>query len=558
MRASIRSSSLFLIVNSIYFLGITQPHAQDASGSNDSRDEIVYKSEKKLSATELKANSNILVSALVSAYNNNPELQTGLREYYAAVEAIPAARSAFLPKLSLSSQAQHQKSFSNGANTSNASFRARSKSANNTLGLNTTLQQNIYNGSQSTYALEQAEASVKAARLKFITIEQKVLLDAIKAYLDVWRTRETLRYRKASVGFSEQVVAQIKAQEEVGEKTRTDVAEAESRLAGAIADQMSAEADLVTAEATYAQVIGGDSIPPEIGRPCLLVAKSASPQSLEDLMEKSLSSSPSLQQALFAEKAQKAGVGIAEGTLKPTVDFTADAGRQRNQNQQDSAFHGGATSSSKGFSYSNSGTVGVKMSVPLFEGGASWSGIRKANQQRYQALNALQKARVDVKQTVQSTWQTLKSLEASVNQVERQVEAAILNLEGKRQEYIVGERTLTDTLDAEQKLVTAQVQLVSKQRDYQVVFYQLLSLYGNLLPETLSLPTERHDVNAYTDEMSGKILGTGDLRDIKTEGDDVSADTMAEPLAEEALPAPSTANTKMTTDDVKTENEPKA
>lgn len=451
-------------------------------------------------------------NALAEAYQNNPDIHVGLREYYAAVEAIPAARAGWLPTITLTGTGNHQKALSNGKSTAVQPVpRSRSNGATDTLNIQTSIQQNLFKGGQTAYAISQARANVTAAHMKFIGIEQNVLLSAVRAYLDLWRAYEILRYREASVSFRERIMAQVKAQEDVGEKTRTDVAEARSQLAGAVAVRLTAESALATAQATYEQVISRD-IPKDVKKPAFILPKHDLPLTLNALNLLALKQAPSLQQAIFAEKAQRAAVGVSEGTLLPSVDVSATGSRQKSNTQNRSAFHGGPTAKQKGFGYTNTGTVGMTVTVPLYQAGAQWSGVRRANQQRYQALNAVRKARLEVLQAARSNWQSVKSLEDSVAQTELQIQAAQLSLEGKRQEYLVGEQTLTDTLIAEQRLVDAQVQLVERERDYQVTVYQLISVYGGLLPEHLGLPVERHNVALYTDEMSTKLMGTGDLR----------------------------------------------
>lgn len=452
--------------------------------------------------------------ALAEAYQNNPDIHIGLREYYAAVEAIPAARAGWLPTITLKGSGDHQKALSNGSNgtVTPPVSRLRSKTATDTLSLQTSVQQNLFRGGQTAYGISQAKANVEAAHMRFVGVEQNVLLSAVRAYLDLWRAYETLRYREASVSFRERVVAQVKAQEDVGEKTRTDVAEARSQLAAAVAVRLTAESALVAAQATYAQVISVN-VPDSLKKPAFIIGKEELPKTLEALNALALKEAPSLQQAISTEKAQRAAVGVSEGTLLPSVDLSATGTRQKSKTHSRSAFHEGSTSDQTGFSYTNTGTVGVSITVPLYQGGGAWSGVRRANQQRYQALNSVKKARLEVLQAAQATLQSVSSLENSVKQTEIQIEAAQLSLEGKRQEYLVGEQTLTDTLSAEQLLVDAQVLLVERARDYHVAVYQLISIYGALLPEQLNLPVARHNIALYTDEMSTKLIGTGDLRE---------------------------------------------
>ncbi|NCP62062.1 MAG: TolC family outer membrane protein [Alphaproteobacteria bacterium] len=461
---------------------------------------------------EASSKDRQFIEALAEAYQNNPDIHVGLREYYAAVEAIPVARAGWLPTITLRGSGEHQKALSNGKSTAIQPVRrGRSNTATDTLSLQTTVQQNLFKGGQTSYAVAKAKADVSAAHMKFVGVEQNVLLSAVRAYLDLWKAYEILRYREASVSFRERIVAQVKAQEDVGEKTRTDVAEARSQLAAAVAVRLTAESALVTAQATYAQVIGAN-VPESLKKPAFILPKEQLPKTLEILNALALKEAPGLQQAIFAEKAQRAAVGVSEGTLLPSVDLSATGSRQKSNTQTNSAFHEGATAKQTGFGYTNTGTVGVSITVPLYQAGTAWSGVRRANQQRYQALNAVKQARLELLRTARSTLQSVISLEDSIKQTELQIEAAQLSLEGKRQEYLVGEQTLTDTLIAEQRLVDAQVQLVERERDYQVAVYQLISVYGGLLPEQLGLPVARHNVALYTDEISTKLIGTGDLR----------------------------------------------
>lgn len=306
---------------------------------------------------ENEAKTSSFSEALSQAYQNNPDVQVGLRKYYAAVEAIPAARAGWLPTVTLSASGNHKKSLSNSTNSaSGASPRFHSNTANDSLSMQTDIQQNVFNGFGTVFNVEAAQASVKAAEMAFVDVEQKVLLDSAKAYLDLWKSYATLRYRKASVGFRKTVVEQVKAQEVVGEKTRADVAEAESRLAAATSDRLTAQASVTTARATYEQVISED-VPDSLGKPSLLISTKELPESPEVLSRQALEYAPSLQQAVQSEKAQRANVGVAESSLLPRVDLTASGSREKTNTQSRSALHGGATVDQKSFGYTNSGTV---------------------------------------------------------------------------------------------------------------------------------------------------------------------------------------------------------
>lgn len=472
---------------------------------------------KDVSAKVLQDKNAPFIEALTQAYQINPEIQSALRQYYGAVEAIPAARAGWLPQVSLIGKGQRTKSLSNTKGNSSASLPQRSNAEQDSLSMTAQVSQNLYAGGNTFYSIEKAKWDVQAAQMGFTNVEQRVLLDAIIAYLDLWKAYETLTLRQASEKFNQRSYEQVKAQAEVGEKTSTDVAEAESNLAQALASLINAEAGVAAAQAKYVQVIGLEP-PQSLGEPDIIFNLEDFPKNMEEFQKRAEQSSPSILAAVYSEKSASSNISVEESSLLPNVDFSASGLRSKTNTHTRASQHEGPTARTHNNPYTNEGTVGVTVTVPLYQKGAEWSKIRKASQAKYQALSEIRKTKLEVQQNVVRLWQTWKASEAAIKQLLVQVKAAELNLEGKRQENLVGDKTLTDVYDAEQKLVAAQVNLISTKRDYLVTFYQIAATYGALLPSTLKLPVDRHDVTSYTEETSHKFFGRGDLRTPKNAG----------------------------------------
>lgn len=452
-----------------------------------------------------------LTKAMEQAYKTNPDLHKAIRSQYSNAEQVPNALAGFRPNLSVQSVGSATKTINDGTTTgvSNIGTQIKQRGDFTTKGTQiqnqVVLSQNLYNGWRTIHNVNAAEHTVMAGQAQVLTAEQTVLLNAAKAYLDLWKAKQTLEFRLAAEKFSQRSYDEVKAQADVGEKTITAVAETEANLSNATAQRILAEATLEAAKATYAQVVG--VLPPEdLATPYDAPESLSLPTSMTVLEKEALDKNPDLLQAFFSEKAAEQSLYSQEGTILPTVDFETSGTRNF---QKD----GAAKNSSQNHWRQNSGRVQVAVKVPLYQSGAEWSAIRKANQDRFAARNAWKSQRRTVLQNVKSIWSQLQASRLNVRQFELAVKAAEVTLEGKRQEYLVGESTLTDMLQAQSNLVQAQASLVDAQNNYYASGYQILALYGNLLPETLYLDVNRYDLKGYEDEVRSKWIGTGDLRE---------------------------------------------
>jgi outer membrane protein TolC len=315
---------------------------------------------------------------------------------------------------------------------------------------------------------------------------------------------KVLEFRQASETFQKSLLDQVRAQVDVGEKTITDLAQQEAAYAQAVADRITAEAQLAASKASYRQTIGLE--PPEnIEPPKALVGYSDLPKTLEEMKKLASDLNPPVLQALFQEKSANAAVSVAEGKILPSLDASITGDRTWRQD-------GNVRNENKVHSRVNHGRAQLQLTIPIYQSGSEWAQLRQANQTRYQALSALKQQKLAAIQAAVQTWEQWEAAEESSYQLEIAVKAAAITVEGRRQQYIVGEGTLTDVLQAESNLVQQQSSLVQAQRNYMFYGYTLLSLYGNLLPVTLRLPVCRYDVKAYEAGVRNQVIGRGDLR----------------------------------------------
>ncbi len=442
---------------------------------------------------------NIFVNAICSGYKKHPSIRSGLRELFAQSESVPLAKSGFLPTVSVFANGQQSIKKGEGF-SSGVKMIEKSKTKQSAFGVN--VVQNVYKGFQHLNSVSKAKKELNSAVMSFVGLEQKSILDSIDAYANLWQAYEVFKLRETSVQFHKRNLEEVKAQVELGEKSKTELAEAGANLAGAISNKINSQAEVLSAQAKYERIVGEKSPHKDVMiAPYCLLKRDQMPKKITEVKELVLRNSPAIQAAAYKMQAAKSFVSIERGAFLPSMDMELQAERYVNERLKP-----GTTA------FGNNTTVSLKVNVPIFQGGKEWSGLRRSQQEQYRAISEHRKARLEVLESSTSSWYLWKAAMNYVTQVGRQVKAAKITLEGKKQEYLVGEIPLTLFLEAEQKLVNAKINQIKGRVDYVMRFYQLLSVYGGLLPDNLKLPAERYKINEYITGVSNKFFGTGNLQ----------------------------------------------
>jgi outer membrane protein len=277
---------------------------------------------------------------------------------------------------------------------------------------------------------------------------------------------------------------------EVGEITRTDVAQSEARKSGAISSRTAAEADLTASRAAYERVVG--NAPGSLEQPAPM---GVMPDSEARATEIALAENPELKAARLEEQAARQAISTAKSELGPEFGIVAQY-----QYQEDQFV--------RGFSAGTS-SIMATATVPIYAAGVTSSRIRQAKQINSQRrMQAIETER-GIREAVSIAWERLRAARDIIASSKAQVEANRIALEGVRQEQEVGSRTTLDVLDAEQEALDAEVQLVRARREEYVASFQLLSAMGRATAEALNLPVERYDPTQYYDHATGSWFGWG-------------------------------------------------
>lgn len=424
------------------------------------------------------AHGETLADAASVTYETNPTLQAQRSSQRALDETYVQAQSGLGPTVSASA------SISTSNNTPESPLAPNPINASSVA---LTVAQPLYTGGRTAANMSAAEADVLAGREGLRRVEQTVLQSVIQSYVDVRRDQQRLAISNDNVSVLERQLREARARFQVGEITRTDVAQAEARLAAAQASRSAAQAQLSISRAAYAAVVGQN--------PGTLAAEpplaSLLPASIDDAFTLAERNNPQMRQADYTEQGSAARVAATRALTRPSVSARLSVG----------VAGGGPDGASPFADYSTQISGSLAASVPIFTGGLTTSQIRAATERNNVDRIGIETARRQVLQQVSIAWSQLLSARAQLVSTEQQVRAATIAFEGTRQEAQVGLRTTLDVLNAEQELRNAQLALVNAKHDEYVASAAVLAAIGALDIGAIVPNAPRYDPAANFDDV---------------------------------------------------------
>jgi outer membrane protein len=440
--------------------------------------------------------ADTIEAALVRAYQNNPQLNAQRALVRSTDENVPQALSGYRPKVAVTASGGYQYSDTNttagggpGVNGAPNIVRTEIHGANAPRSAGITVSQTLFNGQQTANKTRVAESQVSGAREALRVLEQTVLLSAATIYMDYLRDSAIVEVQKSNVRVLEQTLKQTRDRFNVGEVTRTDVAQSEAQLAAGKTQLLAAEATLTTTKANFRRIIGNE---PEGLAPGSPVDRFL-PGSLPAAVDVSLIENPNVTAAMFGIDVNYLQVKVNEGALLPTLSLQASA--QQSYEQTMTVFR-----------TFNAAAV-AQLSVPIFQGGAEYALIRQSKETLAQQRLNLDQTRDATRANTVTAWGQLVAGKAQVASAQAQVTASEIALNGVREEAKAGQRTTLDVLNAQQALVNARVALVTAQHDRVVASYAVLNSVGRLSPQVLNLPTTVYDPSVHYHQVRDSWIG---------------------------------------------------
>jgi outer membrane protein len=437
--------------------------------------------------------ADTIEAALVRAYQGNPQLNAQRAQVRSTDEGVPQALSGYRPKVNLTATAgvQYTDATSvvgpNPATGTAARAQSHAEEAPRSVGITAT--QTLFNGQQTANGVRAAESQVSSSREALRVLEQSVLLTAATTYMDYLRDAAIVEVQRSNVRVLEQTLKQTRDRFNVGEVTRTDVAQSEAQLAAGRTQLAIAEANLTTTRSKFRQIIGNEPADLQPGAP----VDRFFPGSLPAAVELSLIENPNVTSAMFGVDVNYLQVKIKEGALLPTLTLQASA-QQANEQQ---------LTVQKSFT----AAAVAQLTVPIYQGGIEYSLIRQSKENLAQQRLNLDTTRDQTRANTVTQWGALVSGKAQVAAAQAQVTASEIALNGVREEAKAGQRTTLDVLNAQQALVNARIALVTAQHDRVVASYNVLSAVGRLSPQVLGLATNTYDPSVHYQQVRDSWFG---------------------------------------------------
>lgn len=409
-----------------------------------------------------------LADAMVAAYKNSRLLDQNEALLRAQDENVAQAVAKLRPVVSFVAQSQYSKvDLGSGVEFS--------EGLSNTVQL--AAQMTLFDFGRNRLGVEVAKESVLATREALRGIEQQVLLSAVQAYVEVRLQQEIVALRQNNVRLITQELQASRDRFEVGEITRTDVALAEARLAGARSGLAAAEGELTVARERYKAVTGAYP-----GRLAALPPAPATARNVEDARRIAVAGHPSIRQKQRQVTVTELGVEAAKAGMRPTISGTA------------------ALSASPGagaLERDETASVGLEFRQTIYAGGALSSGHRAAVAQRDAARADLAQTAITVAENVGVAWSRVEVAQASIAAGDLQIRAAETAFNGVREEAALGARTTLDVLDAEQELLDARATRATAAAQRYLGVYNVLATMGLLTVEHLGLGVPTYDPSVY-------------------------------------------------------------
>ena len=411
-----------------------------------------------------------LADAIASAYDRNPQLVQERYLQKARDEGYVQARAQYGPNLSAQTQAQYTRTRPLGFLQSDGTSQQST----------VTLSQPLYTSGRIRGQVAAAKAAVLGGREELRQVEQQTVGNVIQVYAAVLRDEARVDIGRENVTVLESQLRQNRKRQQYGDVTLTDVAQSDARLAAGEIQLASLEADLAVSRGQYLQVVGHNP-----GNLEPLPQLPAVPPTIDSAFDLAEQNNPSMRAAIYTEAQSSANAASARGEQGPTVSITGE-GIYRNNG----LFRiGGANAQREAI-------AGFTITQPIFSGGAIQSRIREADARDRADQAGIDLARRNAMESVTSAWVQLSSARVAVTTGQRQVDSAQQAFAGMSCEELNGLRATIETLNAEEELQAAQLQLVQSRFSVYLSHASLLAAIGELSADQIASNITVYDPEA--------------------------------------------------------------
>ncbi|MHC1548878.1 TolC family outer membrane protein [Phyllobacterium sp. K27] len=450
-----------------------------------------------MSATVLASTPSMaetIFGAMAKAYNNNSTLNATRAGVRVTDEGVAIAKSGYRPTISASANLTSTYTRLDGRGRPTGTGFVNDGTANTAV-FGVTVNQMLFDGFTTKNTVSASKTQVLAARENLRNTEQNQLFAAVQAYMDVYLTRQIVVLRQRNIEALDEQLRAARARFDVGEGTRTDVAQSDAQKATAIAELNLAKSNEKTAEATYIQIVG--DVPGRLER--APAAKKSLPRNMDEAYAIAENTHPAILSTRYAVDAAGYTVKATEGELLPQVSLRGEITRDE--------IWGDPSDLATSTSNSTSASAGIRVTVPIYSGGRTSARVRQGKETVAQRRIEVDVARDSVRQAIAGAYAEMEAAKASIVAQRTAVAAAQLALNGVIEERKVGQRTTLDVLNEQTNVLDAQIRLVQSERDAVVTSYAALLGAGRLTAAQIGLQVAEHRPEEHYEAVKDKWIG---------------------------------------------------
>ncbi|MCP4598160.1 TolC family outer membrane protein [Neptuniibacter sp.] len=412
-----------------------------------------------ISLLGLMIGTNVSAGELAEVYQqalvNDPQLKAAQASFNAGKEIEVQNRSALMPNLSLNANTTY-------IDSDTASY--------NNHGYTLSLSQPVFNAS-SWFSFKQGQVLSEQAALQFELEQQNLILRTVEAYLGVLRASSDLATAEAQERAIKRRLDQVNAQFEVGLIANTDVQEAKASFDNARVARISAEGDLDNSYEALERLTGksfdtisqlADNYPVE----------APTPMEPQPWLDKAWQGNLGLRLADLSTESARRAAQAANAGHYPTLSLTASHDYDKGSAVSDNS--------------SDTDSIGLTLSVPIFSGGATSSKSRELEHRLIETQQNREDTLRGVTQSTRSLLRDLRTGSLSVQALKQSIKSSQTALEATEEGYKVGTRNVVDVLQAEQQLYAAQLEYANARFNFVQNLVTFKQQLGTLSPEDIN------------------------------------------------------------------------
>ncbi len=442
-----------------------------------------------------------LAEALAAAYVNNAGLQSLRQKVIAGHEKSAQAKAGFLPTITSTVSMQGNKQIFSGSQKDSSVYSPSSTRTSTRAG-GVTIKQNLFAGGSTVAAVAFADQTIRSSWAELLSKEQETFFNIIKSYLDLINKISKVTVYKANHAALKKSYETEYEKHKIGEGALTQVALAESKLAGAEAELCKGEAEVVAEKAGLSAIVGA-----EIGN----IKKPEAPANLPHVLPVAISlaidNNPDVIKAQFDHRAAEADIDKNNDQLLPSIDL--QAGSQRNEASSRTLNPAMPTTGQPlsgpdvraSNNYTNN-SVTLSMNYELYSGGRYSSRKRELHDTFISKRMEIEAVKAKIVGGMKSTFESYQAAKMNIENYKKQVKAQEVAVEATRQEMEVGTKVLFDVLTAQTDLVKAQLGVIDAETDYFKSAFQMVSLLGGLHAKAMMLSVNYFDPKTHYDNIT--------------------------------------------------------